>query len=402
MNIESDSCIEKECERIATNNKILGIYTKCETHKETVKYNNELLIKLCSVINLKRDEIETKNKIKKIQAKTGPKITEITRDTILIFKCKHSNCENKVEKDFRSVYEEGRLYCDEHKNIYANEKRIKTYKNTHDGVCNAANDPKAIEKREETNLKKYGATTPFNSPVIQQKIKETNKINFGGINPSQNIEVQKKKKQNRLDNDDIKYNNTLLLDLLNKDKAKLGNKMIEIKDIDLNRNTNISFICECGIEKNKPFRTIEKYGSRCSSCQGKNKTEKKICDMLIDSFEVIQGYYREWCKNKKKLPFDICVEELKIIVECDGPHHFQKVGYCPTPPEEIRKRDIYKMKCANDNGFSVIRIVQEDVWDDNYDWQEELLENINKIKKEGIVQNIFMCKNNEYKEHIKL
>ena len=40
------------------------------------------------------------------------------------------------------------------------------------------------------------------------------------------------------------------------------------------------------------------------------------------------------------------------------------------------------MKCAIDNGFSVIRIFQPDVWNDSYDWLTELRENIEKIKQE--------------------
>jgi very-short-patch-repair endonuclease len=55
------------------------------------------------------------------------------------------------------------------------------------------------------------------------------------------------------------------------------------------------------------------------------------------------------------------------------------------------------MKCANENGFSVIRITQEDVLYDKYDWLKELCKNIEKITEEKVVQNIYMCKNNEYK-----
>lgn len=54
------------------------------------------------------------------------------------------------------------------------------------------------------------------------------------------------------------------------------------------------------------------------------------------------------------------------------------------------------MKCANENGYSMIRIVQEDVFKDKYDWLHELLENIDKIVSEKVVQNMYMCKNNEY------
>jgi len=53
------------------------------------------------------------------------------------------------------------------------------------------------------------------------------------------------------------------------------------------------------------------------------------------------------------------------------------------------------MNCANENEFSVIRILQKD-----YDWINELIYNIEKIKHESNVQNIFMCKNDEYKDYL--
>ncbi len=56
------------------------------------------------------------------------------------------------------------------------------------------------------------------------------------------------------------------------------------------------------------------------------------------------------------------------------------------------------MKCANDNGFSVIRILQVNVWKNKYNWLSELNENIEKVTSENRVQNIYMCKNNKYKD----
>ena len=56
------------------------------------------------------------------------------------------------------------------------------------------------------------------------------------------------------------------------------------------------------------------------------------------------------------------------------------------------------MKCANNNYYSVIRILQEDVYKNKYDWLNELILNIEKFTNENRVQNIYMCKNNEYKD----
>ncbi len=95
------------------------------------------------------------------------------------------------------------------------------------------------------------------------------------------------------------------------------------------------------------------------------------------------------------LPFDFVLEDIKIIIELDGGQHFKQVRDWKSP-EEQQKIDKYKMDCANNNGFSVIRILQEDVFSDSYNWLDELKNNIEKIRAENIIQNIYMCKNNEY------
>jgi hypothetical protein len=58
------------------------------------------------------------------------------------------------------------------------------------------------------------------------------------------------------------------------------------------------------------------------------------------------------------------------------------------------------MKCANENNFSIIRILQMDIYKNKYDWLNELKINIEKIINDNIIQNIYMCKNNEYKKYI--
>jgi len=52
-----------------------------------------------------------------------------------------------------------------------------------------------------------------------------------------------------------------------------------------------------------------------------------------------------------------------------------------------------KMKCANENGYSMIRILQNDILKNKYEWLAEIIELISAGNK---VQNIYMCKNDEY------
>jgi hypothetical protein len=68
--------------------------------------------------------------------------------------------------------------------------------------------------------------------------------------------------------------------------------------------------------------------------------------------------------------------------------------------ENTHNNDLYKMQCANDNNFSVIRILQKDVFNNRYDWLNELICNIEKISNENRVQNIFMSKHDDYKDYL--
>jgi hypothetical protein len=83
----------------------------------------------------------------------------------------------------------------------------------------------------------------------------------------------------------------------------------------------------------------------------------------------------------------------------DGGQHFKQVSNWKSP-EATLQNDKFKEKCANENGYSVIRIVQTDVWYDNYDWKTELIDMITEVAKCPTVENKFLCKNNEYEKHI--
>jgi very-short-patch-repair endonuclease len=137
-------------------------------------------------------------------------------------------------------------------------------------------------------------------------------------------------------------------------------------------------------------------GSWCPKCR--YKTEDKLFKILIEKYHTLKSQYKvDWCKDIKHLPFDFVIEERKIIVEIDGEHHWKQVAKWKTP-EHNRIRDLYKMKCANENGFSIIRIIQEDIFKNKYDWLNELIENIEIITNDKTVQNIYMCKKDEYKD----
>jgi very-short-patch-repair endonuclease len=170
------------------------------------------------------------------------------------------------------------------------------------------------------------------------------------------------------------------------------------KPIEVFKSTAEKFVFDCDKCSNEfPSKLCHiTDGSWCPNCR--YKTEDIVYNKLKDNFPLLKRQFKvDWCKDKKHLPFDFVIKERKIIIEVDGIAHFKQVAKWKTP-EHNRKRDLYKMKCANENGFSIIRILQEDIFKNKYHWLDEIICNIEKIINENRVQNIYMCKNNEYKD----
>ena len=182
------------------------------------------------------------------------------------------------------------------------------------------------------------------------------------------------------------------------EKSKYWNvdKNKNIKPREIFKSCNNKFWFDCPMCKGT-FETAlndVKKGNWCPFC--KNKTELKLYKNISTIYpEIIRQYKVEWCKNTSYLRFDFFIPELNIIIELDGPQHFRQISNWLSPDNQ-HKNDKYKEKCANDNNCSIIRILQEDVWLDKYNWCKELIYNIDEIKNGDDIVNIYLCKNNEY------
>jgi very-short-patch-repair endonuclease len=161
----------------------------------------------------------------------------------------------------------------------------------------------------------------------------------------------------------------------------------------INSLTKVIIICKIhGEFLQKPCKHLQSQG--CPLCV--NKTEGKLYECLKTIYlSVMPQFSPDFIKPKR---FDFCIPEFKIIIELDGLQHFQQVSNWSTPEKQL-DNDKYKETCANDNGFSVIRLLQEDVFYDTYDWITDLCNSIEEIKNGDDIVNIYLCKNGEYDDY---
>jgi very-short-patch-repair endonuclease len=153
---------------------------------------------------------------------------------------------------------------------------------------------------------------------------------------------------------------------------------------------------------NYEFKFTLGVNSWCPLCI--NDTEQKLYQILLPLYSTIEFQFKQdWCKNiesNRHLPFDFCISENKIIIELDGPQHFRQIMEWKTP-EEQQKQDLYKEKCANDNGYSTIRLLQEDVANDTNNWLLKFQNAIQYIIDDpDVIHNIYICRNNEYDNYL--
>jgi len=152
-----------------------------------------------------------------------------------------------------------------------------------------------------------------------------------------------------------------------------------------NNRTKVTIICpEHGSFEQTPNNHLR--GNGCPKCL--HKAQTMVWEFLKTKFpEVAYEFRVKWCKNpdtKRYLPFDICIKHKKIIVEVDGYHHFEDVERHNSKVEDRKNVDSYKEDCAAEHGYSLIRVVQEEIFNNTYDWKSELLKTIDIIEPREI------------------
>ena len=194
-------------------------------------------------------------------------------------------------------------------------------------------------------------------------------------------------------------------DFIQKARKIHGDKYDYSKVIYIDCKTKVIIICPIHREfEIDPDHHINQK-SGCPKCV--NKTEGKVYNWLKELFPFIDKSYTNWKPTwfERNFEFDIVFHELKLIIEIDGEQHYSFKQHITrhfnknTTTQERIETDVYKMKKANENGYSVIRIIQLDIWEDKNNWENNLFA---AIKPYDTPTNIFICSNNEYEHHKRL
>lgn len=204
--------------------------------------------------------------------------------------------------------------------------------------------------------------------------------------------------------DDVDCSTCLNKSFDSHDKAKYWSKKNHKNPRDVFRCSSKKYLfdCEvCGNEFEVNLSRIIHENGWCPFCV--NKTERKLHEFLKIRFPNIKKEYApKWLYNpetKRTYRFDFYIPELKIIIELDGLQHFEQVSTWKTP-EEQQARDIYKTKCANENGLSVIRLFQKEVYEKSDKFLEEML--LPHLKLHELPMNLFISSNEELYNQYKL
>ena len=146
------------------------------------------------------------------------------------------------------------------------------------------------------------------------------------------------------------------------------------------KSSNIKYIFYC--ENNHQFVTIPNHitqkSSWCPFCL--HKTEMKLLKWLENNYTNIEAQVRfEWSKiNKSQKIYDFCLPKHNLLIELDGKQHFEQVSNWKSP-ELTQINDFLKNDLALDNGYNMIRICQQIVFDDKEDWENKLKDTIKNL-----------------------
>lgn len=155
------------------------------------------------------------------------------------------------------------------------------------------------------------------------------------------------------------------------------------------KNNHVYFV----VVNDKPYEPIEYIDASI----GASKQEAELANYLIKKgIPFVQQKTFEWCKNKKRLPYDfqISTEKGEILVEIQGEQHHKFIPFFHKNQEnffEQLRRDKIKRISAEENGMKLLHI--------NY--YENVVVTYEKLhKRNGLNFNYFQIRADDWNKWI--
>jgi hypothetical protein len=130
------------------------------------------------------------------------------------------------------------------------------------------------------------------------------------------------------------------------------------------------------------LRNLQSLGCTC-----RKKTETKLRSWLETKFPeatVNTQYCGPKTEHNRQTHFDFHLafsDGFEVLIELDGPQHFWIDTWRFNA--EGCQRDLDKEEWAIAKGLSVVRVLQEDVWDDRLGWDRHLLRSVGASRSQG-------------------
>lgn len=142
-------------------------------------------------------------------------------------------------------------------------------------------------------------------------------------------------------------------------------------------------------------------GNNCTVCY--NKTVQLIVRFLTDVGYTYKLEFSFEKRTRTTKRYDIVVlreGRILLFIEVDGPHHFEATSYrgmnSTTDYDNVFESDVEKMRVVLDKGYSMLRIIQEDVWYGRVDYKSLI---VATIKHAQHTPSIFFQESNKYHAH---
>ena len=244
-------------------------------------------------------------------------------------------------------------------NIFKDSKYIqKCFENKYgENIINPGQVKEIIEKRETTNLERYGCKSTFSAESVKSKIIETNLKRYGFKNANQNEIVKNKGKATKLKKGYQFYSNELVIDFLKNWKLDRKPTASDLKIyIENKKDKDISL--------SNVYKLIIKAELEDSFTKKESYLELIVCQFLDENNIKYERHNRQLIAPQE---LDIFIPEHNLAIEVNDIFtHNSTLGAFGNPPKDLNYH-YKKTKSCENVGIRLIHLYEPFILD-NHKW----------------------------------